>query len=328
MISKKKLSFIIYTFKYDEKSGGVIVLHYLCKLLNNLGYKAQIYLTGKKNDPIMFNNLIGFFSGLISIFPHKLKRTIVRIIFFLLKDTRILEKSTLLKLEKILHNTQYLYLRPNNNTIVVYPEIIGGNPLMAKNVVRWLLNKPGYITSKIDYNKDDLFFYYQEVFNDLNFNPNKNCLTVSYIKSNIYKQYNFKKRTGRCYIIRKGKKRSDLPETFDGPIVDSLPDNELVKIFNQFEYCISYDQYTMYSIYAALCGCISVVMPVKGVTKEEWQPKEEFRYSIAYGLNENEIDFAKKTKYKLEEYLDSIDVENVKQVENFIHICAEYFNIV
>jgi hypothetical protein len=45
------------------------------------------------------------------------------------------------------------------NTIVVYPEIVTGNPLGAPNVVRWILNRPSWFTgSPMDPHVDDLIF--------------------------------------------------------------------------------------------------------------------------------------------------------------------------
>ena len=47
--------------------------------------------------------------------------------------------------------------------IVVYPEIIEGNPIGAKNVVRYILNKPGYMEEKgATYAESELVFVYTE----------------------------------------------------------------------------------------------------------------------------------------------------------------------
>jgi hypothetical protein len=177
----------------------------------------------------------------------------------------------------------------------------------------------------MNHGRNDLFFCYQEAFNDLLLNPDKNMLTIFRIKRDVFQQDNFQKRSGSCYIIRKGKYREDLPVFFDGPIIDGLPDKEVAVIFNQCEYCISYDQYTMYSIYAASCGCISVVIPLHNVEKEVWQPQKELQYGIAYGMTPAEIQYAKDTKCKMEEYLDSINIENIKQIQSFATRCEAKF---
>lgn len=50
--------------------------------------------------------------------------------------------------------------------IVIYPEIIPGNPLHARNVVRYLLNKPGFFTGQgmETYGQDDFFIHFAEEF--------------------------------------------------------------------------------------------------------------------------------------------------------------------
>jgi O-antigen biosynthesis protein len=53
-----------------------------------------------------------------------------------------------------------------NRSIVIYPEVTPGNPLRAKHVVRYLLNKPGFFTGigMESYGTDDYFIHFAEEF--------------------------------------------------------------------------------------------------------------------------------------------------------------------
>ena len=95
--------FIIYTYPFSFGIGGVVVLHKLCDLLNSLGQKAYIF-----PEP----------------FPGQTEP------FFLLNESY----NTPIITQEILSDI--------NNCIVIYPEVIRGNPLNAKNIVRYLLAKP------------------------------------------------------------------------------------------------------------------------------------------------------------------------------------------
>ena len=37
------MKFVIYTHRYDVNSGGLIVLHFLCHMINTLGYEAYLW---------------------------------------------------------------------------------------------------------------------------------------------------------------------------------------------------------------------------------------------------------------------------------------------
>ena len=44
--------------------------------------------------------------------------------------------------------------------IVVYPEVVEGNPLHIPSVARWLLNRPGHIGGTMDFNPSEEIFYF------------------------------------------------------------------------------------------------------------------------------------------------------------------------
>jgi hypothetical protein len=210
------------------------------------------------------------------------------------------------------------------DAIVIYPEIANGNPLGAKRVVRWLLNKPGFFTGEINYGSNDLFFYYHEHFNDWNLNPNKqNHLRVIELMSDVYKKTNNGERDGACYMVRKGGNRV-LNQHEEGAFkVDALSHREMAEVFNRYKYFVSYDLYTMYSRYAAMCGCIPIVVPDPGMTKEQWRPEVENRYGIAYGWDD--IPWAVHTREKLLNYLEESDLLSRKSVDNFVETSQAHF---
>jgi hypothetical protein len=53
-----------------------------------------------------------------------------------------------------------------DRSIVIYPEIVAGNPLRARNVVRYLLNKPGYFTGAgmETFGEGDYYLHFSDEF--------------------------------------------------------------------------------------------------------------------------------------------------------------------
>ncbi len=305
----KKYKYVIVS--PQNKHGGVIVLHALCRYLSEQGEDAKIFYLDKgynyKNDL-----LVWLYSNVYSV------KSIFKAFFSKAPKTYMLDckRKWLPFIDK--------------KTIVIYPEITYGNFFKAKNVVRWLMyhnqiyKQEGEKT--IGYDKNDLFFCYRDIFNDEKLNPSCRKLSLTYFDLDTYKKYNHDHRSGKCYIVRKGRERTDLPDEFDGPIIDNLSEEEKVKYFNSCEYCISYDTQTAYSQIAALCGCVSVVIPEEGKTRADYRESEEIGYGVAFGMSEQEIAYAKETAPLVELYYKKLNEENNRDTKNFIQECEKYFN--
>lgn len=298
--------YIIYTPIYRDNSGGIIVLHKLCSMLIDQGCEAKIWPMQK---PTIFE-----------LFSLKGFKKFLRW-HFICTPKRIIGLINL----KSPYKLSIARYKDLNNAIVVYPEIVDGNPINSEKVIRWLLNKPGVITGRIDFGCKDLFFYFDEHFNDWDLNPSQdNHLRVIELMSDVYKNSYKEKRFGTCYMVRKGKKRI-LDQHGDNAIkVDGLSHQEMAQVFNDCQYFISYDLYTMYSRYAAMCGCISIVIPESDLTKEQWRPKIENRYGIAYGWDD--ISWAIETKGQLIKVIEESQVSSQRSVENFIKISQAHFD--
>lgn len=288
-----------------QKYGGAIVLHSLCKNLDLLGYDSRIFYN-EANTTVR-----GLFGTCIF-----LCRTIV----FLLRDLK--DK----KIESVKGCKRKFFPFFSNDTVVIYPESVYGNPLRAKKVVRFFLYHNKYTEDQNAYGKKDLFICYRKQFNDWKLNPNGYELHTPYFDLDLYRRTNYGERHGTCYIIRKGKHREDLPKSFDGPIIDDMPEERKVEIFNSCEKCISYDTQTAYSSIAAMCGCLSIVVPEKGKGRNDYLKADDVVYGVAYGFAEDEIAHAISTANRVKELYEKQNVEGIKEVKKFVNICEEYFS--
>ena len=278
-IINNKIKIIIYTSPYDNKCGGIVVLHYIAKIINEYNpskYYAKLFI---------FNNL---------------------------------------RYKNIFCNNFASIDEINDNTVVIYPEIITGNPLNCKNVVRWILLALG-IEMPIDHHKNwgetDLIYYWEPE----DFTLNK--LTCHYINP-IFFNNNYN-RTKTCYIVKKGKMiHSNINYYHDKKSVNIENMNlaEISNIFNQSKYFYSYDPKTMYIIYALICGCIPIIYPLKDVSKEEYFKttilyKNGIIYNkgIAYGNSEEELIYAENTLNEGINELNLIFKDEKKTVYNFLN---------
>lgn len=293
-------NFIIWAPDYDEQRGGALVLHYLCHLINTIGRNACIW---HKNEPPPTSFIRAPYSRLKAAWLRRNMNPYITSPWLM---------------------TPLATISDLHDAIVVYPEVTDGNPLRARAIVRWFLHKPGYHTGRINYGRDELYFYYQKAFDapELSSTPTRR-LSFLVILGDTFRQTNFGARSGTCYILRKGKQRPGADRLGRGIVVDGLPNKEIARIFNESEYCVSYDLHTFYSQYAALCGCKSIVVPDRNLDKEEWVAEPEFRYGIAYG--EDDLERAIATVPDLRLYLTAQEESAIDSVRQFILTCDEFF---
>lgn len=296
------IRFVVYTPLYREDSGGIIVLHKLASLLKDMGHDVRIW---PQQKPSLYE--LASTDGLKKLVRWLTLRTLGR------QDLASPYRLLLARHRDI------------KDSVTVYPEIISGNPLRSRKVVRWFLNMPGAISGRSEFGEGELFFFYQERFNDWVLNPDKNRrLTITEVMRDTYVNENTGPRKGQCYMVRKGRNRS-LDYHENGALqVDGIPHKELAQIFNQHKYFVCYDPYSMYCRYAAMCGCIPVVVPEAGVTKEQWRPEVYNRYGIAYGWDD--LPWAIETRPQLMELLAESERRNDELVRNFVATVKSRFS--
>lgn len=197
----------------------------------------------------------------------------------------------------------------DDNTIVIYPENIVGNPLNAKHVVGWILLDLGYEAPKD-------FYKYAWSPTDIVYNWEPSFLTNSKRLVNIWtnpiiKNQQIKKRDNNCYAF---KKMQWIPKTLNNRKIENYHNDkdinidktsisEAVDIFNNSELFYCYDPNTFFSVMAPLCGCVTVLHPSNDLTKQEYIRSRilghpsGFAYDagIAYSNDPSEIEKAKET---------------------------------
>jgi len=307
----KYKKFIIFSGSYSEDSGGTVVLHQLCHLLNTNGYEAYLY-------PAFKTTIIHqgkWFKSLISILYASFKAKYLR------------PFKTLSQLKTPIFNKYTNKI--DDECIVIYAEGVAGNPLKAKNVVRWLLHKPGYNYKGVFFGNSELIFSYNPDYSfGFSLPFSKLAKTRLYIPLANLHYYNQipslpdEQRTGVAYCIRKGKGKEFIHDHKNDILIDGLTHSEIAAIFRSVKTFISYDTRTAYSIFASVCGADSVIIPDADADIHCWAPLE-LRYGLSYGF-EN-INWARETRHKL---IDTIqkDIEETNQViHNFVQEVNEYF---
>lgn len=289
---------------------GPVVLHLLSRILTEFGYDAKVFRLRRDYPYSIPGSRREFLCNYLPFIRKKPKQ--------ILDSQEGSVKGCVL--------TDWPYV--DDDTIVVYPEVVFGNPLAAKHVVRWFLNVNlfrGQYTGAQPYGKDDLFICYEDIFNDYQLNPSGRKVTLQYFNYDIYKRWNYGHREGNCFLIRKGRGRTDLPSAVPGIIIDNLSEEEKAEIFNKCEYLYSYDTQTTYIYMAAICGCLPIIIPEPGKKREDYLGKNLKSWGAAYGTSQEEIDFARTTYKEMMKYLKSWDIRNPENVHKFLGYCKEHF---
>lgn len=309
--SFKYKKFIIFAGSYSDDSGGTIVLHQLCHFLNTNGYEAFLFPAFKTS--ILHQKK--WFKPLMSILYASFKAKYLRTFKTLSQlNTPIFNKDT---------------NKFEDEYVVIYAEGVTGNPLNAKNVVRWLLHKPGYNYKGVFFGNYELIFSYNPDYSyDFSLPLSKLAKTRLYIPLANLHYYNqipglpFAQRTGVAYCIRKGKGKEFVQDHKKDILIDGLTHSEIATIFRTVKTFISYDSKTAYSVYASICGADSVIIPDSGTNISDWAP-EELRNGLSYGF-EN-INWARETRHQLIDMIHK-DIEEANRIiHEFVREVNEYF---
>lgn len=217
-----------------------------------------------------------------------------------------------------------LHKSHNIEPIVVYPEVVHGNPLKARIVVRYLLNAPGFIGGDEEYAADEVLFAFTKGLL-LPGMSEDNVLFLQPVDLSIFKPHEnpAKRQSGKvCYYQgRKGRgvDKSLLPSDAI-EITGSYPATwpELAEIFQTCEFFYSSSTSAL-SAEAAVCGCIGVVIPGESAP-QNFSLEENGNYGVAWGLAPEEIQRARTTLPLLRANLEKHAEEFWPALDHFVNV--------
>ena len=106
-------------------------------------------------------------------------------------------------------------------------------------------------------------------------------------------------------------------------LLDSKSHEEIAEIFNQCEFFVSHDLYTLYLYYAALCGCVPMAVPQPGLDGATWREGYELCFGVAYG--EAELDWARATRDQLVAEMAAVQDRERDRVRSFVGKLRAHF---
>jgi hypothetical protein len=165
----------------------------------------------------------------------------------------------------------------------------------------------------------------------------ENCLSIRPIVTNLsfWKDLGCKRSEIPLILIKKGHLPKD--KIIKGKIIDDVIqmndtretiDFELLKLFNTHKTFITYDNNTFHSVQAALCGAISIVIPDGKLNEKEWRKSTRREYGIAYGNNEEQINFALNTTDSLKKIIENELIRSNDEI-HFLRetVLSNFYNI-
>jgi hypothetical protein len=153
----------------------------------------------------------------------------------------------------------------DKNDIVIYPEIVIGNPLQGNIVVRYLLNHPTRLGGNGKYGKDDILVTYDTRW--LPYADNQ-LLIISVVEDFFYNE-NLERIIEKCVYVGKGKNTNAPCATGATMITANYPNNrqELAGLLKKTRVVYSYDDNTMLLTEAKMAGCKVLIINGDNITE-------------------------------------------------------------
>lgn len=266
--------FIICTPPYARNSAGIVILHELGKTISNLNYSVTFVFFDPSNSK-----------------------------WFLSTEPSHYAPNMQDRISKSLSQMEVSLQHALNEGIIIYPEIVSGNPLGARRIVRYFLNKDAAITGVItDTRPNDYILAYSCSFHD-----KPNLTLFKPVHDPCFNTENTRpaiERTLSLTYFGKAKYTEPLPVISGSVLISkSWPQtsHELASLLKSSKYLFTWDHVTSLMIDALYCGTHVVLMKEHVSSKSRLleSKKNDFPHHLGQWVNEDiflEVDQSYESK--------------------------------
>jgi hypothetical protein len=172
----------------------------------------------------------------------------------------------------------------------IYPEVVSGNPLAAESVIRWVLNRPGWLAGDAVYSESEHVFYYSEIYRPYIQNRVAGKLFMPTIDETIFHSDVSApaQRSLECFYVGKSVWQDGVIDRDRAmEITRDFPAKaELGKLFRASRVLYCFDNSTSLVPEALLCGCAVVIIPDGTQSWDDYKKGELGTGGIAWGVQE------------------------------------------
>ena len=202
----------------------------------------------------------------------------------------------------------------------VYPETVVGNPLRARIVARWVLNRPGWLGGRDVYDDTEIVFNYSNLYQSYIHNRIAGKLHMPTIDESIFFCHddNPSSRTLECFYVGKSTWKDGFVERNKAFEITrrTPPKNQLGNLFRTASLLYCFDNSTVLIHEALLCGCPVMIIPDGTQKKDDLARVEMGMEGIAWGPEE--LPLIKMDVPKIRQRYEQIKRDYLGQLDQFI----------
>jgi hypothetical protein len=208
--------------------------------------------------------------------------------------------------------------------VAVYPEIVSGNPLGARKVARWVMNRPGALGGDARYDPAEQVFYYSDALRPHIADAVAGKLQLPVLDDTLFYPGALppEQRTLDCFYVGKSSWKDgyfDRKEAVE--ITRSSPErSELGKLFRAARCLYTFDNLTALVLEALLCDCPVVIIPDGSFDRSLLSSSELGAEGIAWGIEEKGASMPRPDLMR--ERLAALRLEFERQLQRFIQATA------